>query len=143
MKKYLFITLGSISLIIGLCGIFTPGLPTTPFILLTGGLYAKSSPELYARLENNKITGRYLKRLKTGLSWKTLLFSILFMWCMTSFTAFIIFDKESTMRYVMLGLGVIGTVAQILTFRKKKPKIAAEIIKSNYKSKSEVEYVNN
>jgi len=143
MKKYLFITLGSISLILGLCGIFTPGLPTTPFILLTGALYAKSSPKLYAKLENNKITGRYLKRLETGLSWKTLLFSILFMWCMVSITAFVIFDKESTMRYVMLCLGGIGTIAQILTFRKKKTKIAVEIIHNDYEQRRDIDYVNN
>ncbi len=126
MKRYLFITLGSISLVIGLCGIFTPGLPTTPFVLLTGALYAKSSPELYKRLENNKITGRYLKRLETGLSWKARLLSILLMWCMVCFTSFVVFDENGKMRYIMLILGLIGTIAQLITFRKRKPKQVVE-----------------
>lgn len=123
MKKYIFITLGTISLILGLCGLFTPGLPTTPFILLTGALYAKSSPRLYKRLEDNKLTGRYLKRMETGLSWQARLFSICLMWCMVCITAFLVFDAESKMRYVMLGLGGVGTVAQLIALRKRKPKI--------------------
>lgn len=126
MKKYIFISCGTVSLILGLCGLFTPGLPTTPFILLTGTLYAKSSPKLYKRLENNKLTGRYLKRMENGLSWKARLFSIAFMWVMVCLTAFLIFDAENKMRYIMLGLGVIGTIAQLIALRKKKPKVITQ-----------------
>jgi len=126
MKKYIFISCGTVSLILGLCGLFTPGLPTTPFILLTGTLYAKSSPKLYKRLENNKLTGRYLKRMENGLSWKARLFSIAFMWVMICLTAFLIFDAENKMRYIMLGLGVIGTIAQLIALRKKKPKVITQ-----------------
>ena len=32
MKKFLFITIGVLSVILGIIGIFVPGLPTTPFI---------------------------------------------------------------------------------------------------------------
>lgn len=122
MKKYIFISCGTMSLILGLCGLFTPGLPTTPFILLTGTLYAKSSPKLYKRLETNKLTGRYLKRIESGLSWKVRLLSIAFMWIMVCFTAFFVFDAENKMRYIMLGLGGVGTIAQLITLRKKKSK---------------------
>lgn len=122
IKKYTFIVLGTICLILGLFGLFTPGLPTTPFILLTGTLYAKSSPRLYKRLENNKLTGSYLKRLETGLSWKGKLFSIGFMWCMVCISAFVVFGPEDRMRYIMLGLGIVGTAAQLIALRKRKPK---------------------
>lgn len=129
MKKYLFIFLGTLSLILGLCGLFTPGLPTTPFILLTGGLYAKSSPALYRRLEANRLTGMYLRRMENGLSWKARLISITFMWCMVCFTTFYVFKTGSVMRYVMPALGVIGTVAQLVALRKKKPKMVLENVK--------------
>lgn len=122
MKKYIFITLGTVCLILGLCGLFTPGLPTTPFILLTGTLYAKSSPQLYKRLAENRLTGRYLRQMETGLSWKARLFSVCLMWFMVCITAFLVFDADSKMRYVMLGLGVIGTFAQLIALRKRKPK---------------------
>ncbi len=129
MKKYIFIVCGTISLILGLCGLITPGLPTTPFILLTGALYAKSSPKLYKKLESNRLTGMYLKRLETGVGWKFRLFSISLMWIMVCISAFWIFRHNMQMRYVMLGLGVIGTVAQLIALRKRKTKeIVPEIL---------------
>jgi len=120
MKKYLFIICGSISLLIGLCGLFIPGLPTTPFILLTGALYTKSSPKLYKRLEDNKLTGMYLNRMKAGISWKVVLISISLMWCMVCLTAFLVFDEQSKMRYIMLILGAVGTIAQLIVYLRKR-----------------------
>lgn len=123
MLKYFYLVFGLISLTLGLLGIITPGLPTTPFILLTAFLFAKSSPRLHQWLLNNKITGPYIKRVNSGLSLKVRLISITLMWCMVSITAFGFFD--GTMRYVMIGLGAIGTVAQLIVLRKRKPKTVA------------------
>ena len=120
MLKYLFIFLGSISLGLGVLGIFTPGLPATPFILLTGYLYARSSPKLYNKIENHKLIGSYLKRMKTGVSLKYKIFSILFMWLMICFTTFFVFRGKIHLQYMMLGLGVAGTISQLLFLRKKK-----------------------
>lgn len=121
MIRYLYIFLGLITLTLGLLGIVTPGLPTTPLLLLTAFLFAKGSPRLHQKLLDNKITGRYIKRLNSGFSLKGLLISIGFMWCMVSFTAFVVFDY-GTMRFVMIGLGIVGTVAQIIVLGKKKRK---------------------
>ena len=117
--KYLFIVLGLISLSLGLLGIVTPGLSTTPFILLTGVLFAKSSPRLHQKLLDNKLTGRYLRKVNEGFSTKGLIISIAIMWCMIFFTAFVVFNY-GTMRFVILGLGLIGTISQIIVLRKKK-----------------------
>lgn len=122
MIKYLYITLGLISLALGLLGIVTPGLPTTPFILLTGVLFAKSSPRLHQKLLDNKLTGRYIKRVNEGFSPKGVAISVGIMWCMICLTTFIVFKNNTTMQYVMIGLGVVGTVAQIIVLRKKKKK---------------------
>ncbi len=121
--RYVYIILGFISLGLGLLGIITPGLPTTPFVLLTGVLFAKSSPRLHQKLMDHKLTGKYIRRVNDGFSWKGLTVSIGIMWCMIFFTAFVVFGY-GTMRFVMLGLGVIGTVSQIIVLSKKKKKKA-------------------
>lgn len=122
MKKYLFIILGLISLGLGLLGIITPGLPTTPFILLTGVLFAKSSPRLHQKLIDHKITGPYIRRVNNGFSTKGLLISIGIMWTMIILTTLVVFKNNQTMQFVMLGLGFIGTVSQIVVLSKKKKK---------------------
>lgn len=119
MLKAIYITLGSLTLLLGLLGIITPGLPTTPFLLLTAFLYARSSPKLYKKLLDHKITGKYIKRVNNGLSVKARIISIAIMWCMVCFSAFVIF-RTQTMQYVMLGLGCIGTIAQLIVLRKRK-----------------------
>jgi len=127
MMRYIYIGLGLITLSLGLLGIVTPGLPTTPFILLTGVLFAKGSPRLHQKLLDNKLTGRYINKVNSGFSIKALLISIGIMWAMVSFTAFVVFGY-GTMRFVMLGLGVIGTIAQIIVLRKKKKAVVIPLI---------------
>ena len=122
MKKYLFIILGLISLGLGLLGIVTPGLPTTPFILRTGVLFAKSSPRLHQKLLDHKITGPYIRRVNNGFSTKGLIISISIMWTMIILTTLVVFKSNQTMQLVMVGLGFVGTVSQIIVLRKRKKK---------------------
>lgn len=124
--RYVYIILGLITLSLGLLGIITPGLPTTPFILLTGVLFAKGSPRLHKKLLDNKLTGRYIRRVNDGFSLRGLLISIGLMWIMVCITAFVVFDY-GTMRFVMLALGAIGTVAQIIVLRKKKKAVVVQL----------------
>lgn len=119
MLRLIFISLGIISLTIGLIGIVTPGIPTTPFILLTAYLFTKSSPKLLEKLKANKITSRYLNRVNGGLSVKEKLISIGLMWCMVCFSAFVIFDYGKW-RFIILTMGLIGTIAQLIVLRRKK-----------------------
>jgi uncharacterized membrane protein YbaN (DUF454 family) len=62
--KMLYITLGSISMALGVAGIFLPLLPTTPFLLLTAALYLKGSPRLYNWLINHKYLGTYIRNFR-------------------------------------------------------------------------------
>lgn len=61
MKKILFKTLGIISLILAILGIFLPILPTTPFLLLSSFLFIRSSDKLYKWLINHRLLGRYIR----------------------------------------------------------------------------------
>jgi hypothetical protein len=56
------LALGWLSVILGLIGVLLPLLPTTPFMILALGCFAKSSPRFHAMLLNNKWFGPPLKQ---------------------------------------------------------------------------------
>jgi uncharacterized membrane protein YbaN (DUF454 family) len=89
--KYLLIVLGIISLVAGILGIFLPLLPTTPFLLLSVFLFARSSEKLHSWLLNHKILGKYIcdflqdrtislriKIISISMLWSTIICSIIF-----------------------------------------------------------------
>lgn len=90
LRKYLLITAGFLSLGLGLIGIITPVLPTTPFLLLSSLCFVRSSDKLYDWLIHHKVFGKYIynylkyhavtKRVKISalvFLWISLLISIL------------------------------------------------------------------
>lgn len=60
MKKYIYIILGSLMLALGAVGIILPVLPTTPFLLVAGFFYLRSSKRLYGWLLRHRILGPYI-----------------------------------------------------------------------------------
>lgn len=89
--KILFKIIGLLSLALGILGIFLPLLPTTPFLLLSATLFAKSSDKLYHWLMNHKYMGPYIRNFRehksipltakiisVGLIWITISYSALF-----------------------------------------------------------------
>ncbi|MBO1923234.1 YbaN family protein [Thiomicrorhabdus sp. 6S3-12] len=62
MKKPLCFTVGSLAFSLGFVGIFLPLLPTTPFMILAAGCFAKSSPRFHQALINNRWIGADLRR---------------------------------------------------------------------------------
>ncbi len=66
MKKLFFVTIGCISLALGVVGIVLPILPTVPFFLLTAFCFAKSSERLHKWFLGTsmykKYIGSYMKR---------------------------------------------------------------------------------
>lgn len=82
IKKYTLILAGSISLLLGMIGIFLPVLPTTPFLLLTAFCYLRSSKKLYSWLMNHKLFGAYLYSYTTykAIPRKTKRGAVIFLW---------------------------------------------------------------
>ena len=88
--KVMMVTLGSISLFLGVLGLFLPVLPTTPFLLLTAYLYAKGSKRMYFWLISNKYFGKYIQRYRDGLGipLKTKIISLTTLWISMLITIF-------------------------------------------------------
>lgn len=111
MLKILFVFLGSLSLMLAIIGISIPGLPTTPFLLLSATLYVKSSNKLYNWLINHPILGKIIKeyREKKGLTFKKKWLSIIIMWIMIS--ASVTWGISNLhLRVLVIIVGLIGTV---------------------------------
>lgn len=80
--KALLITIGTISIVLGIIGIAIPLLPTTPLLLLGAACYVKSSNKLYQLLIRNEWLGGYIKdfRERNGISRKNKILSLSMMW---------------------------------------------------------------
>lgn len=109
MKKILFMAVGLISVVLGIVGIFVPGLPTTPFLLLSSWLFYRSSSRLHDWLHRSAL-GEYIRRYESrqGMSRCAKLVSIACMWLMIYISAFVVLEN-APMRILLPILGIIGT----------------------------------
>jgi len=109
--KPLFVFLGSLFLCIGIIGIFVPGVPTTPFLLLTAGFYIRSSDKLYHKLISNKWVGSYISdfQKKKGMTIKAKIVSLTTMWTMILVSCAFFLQPLST-QLIVVAVGIIGTI---------------------------------
>ena len=110
-KRILFAIGGTLALVLAVLGIIVPGLPCTPFALLSAALFAKSSDRLYNWLLNNKIIGSRIKNYqrRKGISKKGKIKVILLMWTMVLISSFLII-KAPTLKIIILSAGLLGAI---------------------------------
>ena len=105
-----YIVLGCIAVVLGTIGIFVPGLPTTPFVLLASWCFYRSSPRLQAWLLQSFL-GKYIReyRDKGGLTLRKRISIILLMAAMVAIST-IFFIKTLPIRIVVWVAGIIGCI---------------------------------
>ncbi len=103
---------GTLSLGLAMLGIVVPGLPTTPFALLSAFLYAKSSRRMHDWLLNNRVLGPRIKNYqrRKGLTRKGKGGIIAIMLLMVLFSSFVVIRDNLTLRVIILSLGIIGSL---------------------------------
>lgn len=110
LKMWLFVSLGFVSLLLGILGIFVPGLPTTIFLIITAYFWLRSSPRLHRRLLDHKILGGYLKQVQNGMSRRLKVRAIGTMWTMIFLSSYF-FIESWLWRAVIIVVGVVGTIS--------------------------------
>ena len=115
--KFLLITAGTFFIGVGIVGIFIPILPTTPFLLISAALYARSSKRFYNWLINNKIFGRYIKNYREGkgIPLKLKIITIALLWITIGCSA--IFAIDIFWVRVILVIIAIGVTVHIIRIR--------------------------
>ena len=119
MKPFL-LALGVTAVILGTMGIFVPGLPTTPFVLLASWCFYRSSPRLQAWLLQSFL-GKYIReyRDKGGLTTRKRAYIVLLMATMVAIST-IFFISSLSVRIVVWSAGLIGCIVVAFVVPKAK-----------------------
>ena len=118
LPKWMFITLGSMSLGVGVLGIFLPLLPTTVFMLIAAACYARSSDRLYNWLLNHKVFGPYIKnwREHRAITRRTKIVILVVLWGTLAFSAFVAVKLLLVQILLLLvGIGVTLFILKVKT----------------------------
>jgi hypothetical protein len=98
---------GTLFLVLGVIGIFTPLLPTTPLLLAAAGCYARASTRFYNRLLNNPTVGPLILewRRHRSIPYRTKLIAIATMGC-TLAVSIVFFVRPAWLQAVLALFGV-------------------------------------
>ena len=116
LKRYLLLSLGWLSVILGAIGALLPVIPTTPFLILALAFFSKSSPRFHRMLLNNKWVGPSLteweqnKTISRQIKFRAMVLVVI------SFTISIIILSGRTglqLMLVVLGLIALGVIYQL------------------------------
>ncbi len=115
--RYVFITIGVISLLLGIVGVVTPVLPTTPFILLSGYCFARGSERFHDWILAHRYFGPMIRafRDERRIPLKAKIFATVMIALTMSITS-IFFVKKAYAIMAMASVGV-AVVTYLWTFK--------------------------
>ena len=90
-RRAALLVCGTLSLGLGIIGIFVPLLPTTCFLLIAAWCYARSSSRLYDRLMHARWIGGYLRRYRDdrAIPVHVRIASVVMMWITIGYSVFV------------------------------------------------------
>ena len=118
--KIILAFLGSLSLALGILGIFLPVLPTTPFLLLAAALYVRSSERLYNWLMQHRHLGPYIKNFRENkaIPLRVKIVSVCLVWATLLYCAIFV-AREWWMSTMFIAIA-IGVTVHIISFKTLK-----------------------
>ena len=119
------LTFAGIFFVLGFLGALLPGLPATPFLLLTSFFLLRASPKLNAKLRRTRMFGPILTDwedlggVRTHVKWKAIILVVI------SVSLTIYFGMEiAWLRWLVAGLALIGV---LVICRLPSPKAREEL----------------
>lgn len=122
LARALLVAAGTLSVGLGVLGIFLPLLPTTPFLLLAAFCYTRSSPRLLEWLLGNRWFGEYIRNYREGrgIPMREKVFTLSLLWITIAATTILALDTWP-LRLLLLAIATSVTihVARVKTFREE------------------------
>jgi len=118
--RSILIALGFFFVGLGILGAFLPLLPTTPFLLLAGACFARSSEKFYNWLLNHKIFGNYIRNYREhrAITLRGKVVSLSVMWLVMGYTAlFAISEVLVSIIVILIGIGVTKYILSLKTIK--------------------------
>ncbi len=111
VRRAVYFTVGAVSVGLGVVGIVVPLWPTTCFLLLAGGCFARSSPRAERWLHENRLFGRYLRDYRElgVISSRMRHLSLVVLWACIGLSAFVFVSRA----WVVALLLVVATAVTI------------------------------
>ena len=138
IKKYVYIMGGSLSLILGIAGVFIPVLPTTPFLLLASFCYLRSSERMYNWLMNHKIFGAYIYSYLTykAIPKKTKVGTMIFLWSTLIFSMILVSSLHIRIFLLVVGVAVTAHLLMLKTLSHEDLKKLDVLYRSKIKAEA-------
>ena len=108
LKKKLYIAFGFLAVALAIIGVFIPGLPTVPFLLVALFCFERSSKKYHDMIMNNKYFGPVLQDYYSGkgLTLSVKIKAILFLSCGMIFSIYKIQNLHARIALSIVWLGV-------------------------------------
>lgn len=114
--KIFYIIFGTLSLVLGIIGIFLPVLPTTPLLLLTAFCYYRGSSRMYDWLMSHPKLGPYIRNFRENrmIPRRVKVYILTMLWASLLFCAYIL--DPIWLKCLMMVIA-IGVTWHILSYK--------------------------
>src|SRR5690554_7602887 len=111
LLQVLLLSVGFLSIALGVLGMFLPVLPTTPFLLLAAACFIRTSPKFYDWLVDHPKLGKYVVYYLDGkgIPKKAKVYTLVVLWSTMLITAFIVLDS-AIVRVVLPSIGFLVSI---------------------------------
>ena len=122
LKKKLYIAFGFLAVILAIIGVFIPGLPTVPFLLVALFCFERSFKKYHDMIMNNKYFGPVLQDYYSGkgLTPSVKIKAILFLSCGMIFSIYKIQNLHARIALAIVWLGVAIHIILLKTKKDQK-----------------------